>query len=318
MDTKKIRVGVICGGKSPEHEISLMSARNVIEAFDTKKFEVREIKIDKDGSWEIPHKGDIDVAFPVLHGPYGEDGTIQGMLEMLDIPYVGAGVLGSAIGMDKEVTKRLLNEAGIRNARFAVLHPGEKFDLDFGWPLFVKPARAGSSVGVSKVKNPIELLAGIELAFRYDSKILIEEYIEGDEIECSVLGNDRPEASVPGRIIPRHEFYSYEAKYLDPNGAELEIPAKISTELTEQVKQIAIKTYRALYLEGMARIDMRIRGGSEIFINEANTIPGFTNISMYPKLWQASGLSYTGLLTRLVELALERYRASHLLATSRD
>ncbi len=321
MDTKKLRVGIISGGKSPEHEISLQSAKNVVDAIDRDRFDVVEILIDQAGQWDTNVLKTVDVVFPVLHGANGEDGTIQGLLELAGVPYVGSGVLGSSVAMDKDVAKRLLRDAGIAVALWVTLRRGDAVDLDvigkkLGWPVFVKPARLGSSVGVSKARNPVELEAALELAFRYDTKILIEEFIPGDEVECSVLGNDEPQASVVGKVIPRHEFYSYEAKYLDPEGAALEIPAKIPDAVAQEVRQVSMQVFQTLDLAGFARVDSRIRNGTEIIVNEANTIPGFTNISMYPKLWEAAGLSYRDLITRLIELAMERFADRQKLQTT--
>ncbi len=361
---KKIRVGVLFGGKSSEHEISLLSARSVIDALDKEKYESVLISIDKKGSWHVrdalsylmhaenpkeirlegqkeslaivpKDEGDalvnltssvetpIDVIFPVLHGPYGEDGTIQGLLKTIDIPFVGAGVLGSSIGMDKDVMKRLLKEAGIPIGKFIVLRSFEKNQFSFsyfveelGLPFFVKPANAGSSVGVSKVKNETDFHHALDEAFLYDRKIILEEFIEGREIECSILGNDYPIASLPGEVIPGHEFYSYEAKYLDENGASYAIPANLSDQSIKQVQELAIAAFRVLCCEGMARVDFFLTAEGKFFVNEINTIPGFTKISMYPKLWQVSGLSYKDLLDKLIELALERKSKESEIQTS--
>lgn len=351
---KKIRVGILFGGKSSEHEISLLSARSVIDALDRDKYEPVLISIDKGGSWHVrdalnyliypespkqiklegykdslaivpKEQGDsilnmsssketgIDVIFPVLHGSYGEDGTVQGLLKTIGIPFVGAAVLGSAIGMDKDVMKRLLKEAGLPIGKFFVLRSFEKarfsfshFVKELGLPFFIKPANAGSSVGVSKVKTESDFHKAIEEAFLYDRKIIIEEFIQGREIECSILGNDYPIASLPGEVIPKHEFYSYEAKYLDEEGASYEIPAKLSAASVKQVQDLSIEAFQVLCCEGMARVDFFLREDGQFFINEINTIPGFTKISMYPKLWQVSGLPYQDLLDRLIQLALER------------
>jgi D-alanine-D-alanine ligase len=363
---KKIRVGVFFGGKSAEHEVSLQSAKNVVEAIDTTKFEPVLIGIDKTGKWHtaktehflesqtaptlsaastgdsftlIPG-GDrelisvdtpegnspIDVALPILHGPLGEDGTIQGFLELTGLPYVGPGVLGSAIGMDKDVMKRLLRDAGIPTTPFKVLYSHEKATVDvnailkeLGTPVFVKPANMGSSVGVSRADNAKELKQAIDTAFDYDTKLLFEAAVEGDEIECAVLGNTHPKASIIGRVIPREgDFYSYEAKYIDEHGAILEIPAAIPEELSEKAREIAVKTFQVLGCEGMSRVDMFVTKDHEILVNEINTIPGFTKISMYPKLWEATGLSYKELITELIELALERHERRSNLKTSYD
>ncbi len=339
---KKIRVGIVFGGRSAEHEVSLQSAKNIIDAIDTNKYELVLIGIDKQGQWHLDEEsrfllpateselpelaitgenlalvpgqqnnqlvassgekrlGSLDVVFPVLHGPFGEDGTVQGLLKLANIAYVGAGVLGSAIGMDKDVMKRLLRDAGIPVARFVAANKYSSKPIDFdaardqlGLPLFVKPANLGSSVGIHKVTDRDEFERAVRDALNYDDKVLIEECINGREIECSVLGNDNPIASVPGEILPRHEFYSYEAKYLDENGAVLEIPAKLSSETLERIRQLAIRTFTVLCCEGMARIDFFLRNSDEIIVNEINTIPGFTRISMYPKLWEATGISYS-------------------------
>jgi D-alanine-D-alanine ligase len=361
---RKLRVAVLFGGKSAEHEISLISAKNVVDAIDKKKYEVVLIGIDKKGKWYLsddarllekadrpkPIKFDrrqnalalipsdktkqwlrlstrrsdkpVDVVFPVLHGTFGEDGTVQGLLKMADIPFVGAGVLGSAVGMDKDVTKRLLRDTGIPIARFVTLRRGERIEFseierELGLPLFLKPANCGSSVGIHKVKDEAQFAAAVKDAFRYDDKILLEEYIRGREIECSVLGNDDPIASVPGEIITSHEFYSYEAKYLDEKGAALEIPAMLPEPVVKEIQRIAVKTFKALCCEGMARVDFFLRDDREVIVNEINTIPGFTKISMFPKLWEASGLGYTDLIDRLIQLALERFKREKKLKTSR-
>lgn len=348
---KKIKVGIIFGGRSAEHEVSVKSAKNVMAAIDKKKYEVVLIGIDKNGRWfmidnakflsgrntilNMPDqkaKGSalatqnkninpatfalnrsIDVIFPILHGPYGEDGTIQGLLKLANIPFVGAGVLGSAVGMDKDAMKRLLREAGIPVAKFLVYKSDEKINLNkiakiLGLPFFVKPANLGSSVGISKVRNKKEFIKAIELAFQYDVKIIIEENIKGREIECAILGNNKPIASVPGEVIPRIDFYSYEAKYLDENGAVLEIPAKLSKSIVRKIQNLAVKTFKVLCCEGMGRVDFFLKSNGEILVNEINTIPGFTSISMYPKLWEASGISYPDLIDRLIRLAHERFK----------
>ncbi|MGZ5545947.1 MAG: D-alanine--D-alanine ligase [Limisphaerales bacterium] len=363
---KKIRVGIVFGGRSAEHEVSLQSAKNIIDAIDTNKYELVLIGIDKQGQWHLDEEsrfllpvtesglpelpitggnlalvpgqqnnqvvaisgekrvGSLDVVFPVLHGPFGEDGTIQGLLKLANIAFVGAGVLGSAIGMDKDVIKRLLRDAGIPVARFIVANKYSSKEIDFddargqlGLPLFVKPANLGSSVGIHKVRDRDEFERAVRDALNYDNKILIEECINGREIECSVLGNDDPIPSVPGEILLRHEFYSYKAKYLDENGAVLEIPAKLSPETSERVRQVAIKTSTVLCCEGMARVDFFLRNGEEIIVNEINTIPGFTRISMYPKLWEASGIAYSELIDRLIQLAIERFESERRLKTDR-
>src|SRR6266481_10028630 len=364
--SKKIRVGILFGGRSAEHEVSLQSAKNIIDAIDTNKYEVVLIGIDKKGQWHlneesrfllpatesglptlpetgenlalVPGKqieqlvalsgeqrpGSLDVIFPVLHGPFGEDGTVQGLLKLANIAFVGAGVLGSAIGMDKDVMKRLLRDAGIPIARFLVINRYSSKEIGFddardqlGLPLFIKPANLGSSVGIHKVKDREEFESAVRDALNYDNKILIEECIRGREIECSLVGNDHPIASVPGEILPRHEFYSYEAKYLNENGAVLEIPAKLSPQTSDRIRQLAIKTFSVLCCEGMARVDFFLRNGEEIIVNEINTIPGFTRISMYPKLWEASGLPYGELIDKLIALAMEKFEREKGLKTDR-
>jgi len=362
---RRLRVAILFGGRSAEHEISLISAKNIVEAMNKKRYEVVLIGIDKKGQWHlneasrfllprdnsrltqfrkvgdpvalVPGKktkqlvrlssrralGAVDVVFPVLHGPFGEDGTVQGLLKLADVPFVGAGVLGSAVGMDKDVMKRLLRDAGIRTARFLVWDRSssaikfEDVQRELGAPFFVKPANLGSSVGISKVGDRGQFERAVQDAFQYDPKILLEEHIQGREIECSVLGNDHPIASVPGEIIPRHEFYSYEAKYLDENGAAFEVPAKLPDPLIKEIQELSIKTFKALCCEGMARVDFFLRDNREVIVNEINTIPGFTKISMYPKLWEASGISYPELIDRLIQLALERFAREKRLKTSR-
>ncbi len=344
---EKIRVGVVFGGRSCEHEVSVLSAKNVIEALDKEKYEPVLISIDKDGAWHlrdaledlssqesvaiIPQKegsglinlssppelsSPVEVVFPVLHGPLGEDGTIQGLFKMADVPFVGAGVLGSAIGMDKDVMKRLLRDAGIPTGNFLVIqsHKKEKYSYEqcvnlLGVPLFIKPANAGSSVGISKVHSKEEFAFAIQEAFLYDKKVLVEEFIQGREIECAVLGNEKPVASLPGEVIPKHEFYSYEAKYLDENGYVLEVPASLDKGVVKKIQEMAVEVFQVLCCEGMGRVDFFLTEEGMLFVNEINTIPGFTQISMYPKMWEASGLSYSGLLDKLIELALEK---SHL------
>jgi D-alanine-D-alanine ligase len=268
----------------------------------------------------------VDVIFPVLHGPYGEDGTVQGLLKLMDIPFVGAGVLGSAVGMDKDVMKRLLRAAGVPMAKFIAFGQASKSTIIFdkvvekiGLPCFVKPANLGSSVGVNKATDEQEFIHAIDEAFRYDVKILIEECIQGREIECSVLGNDNPIASLPGEVLTdktKHQFYSYQAKYIDEHGAALEIPANLPEHLVKRVQELSIKAFKVLCCEGMARVDCFLTEKHQVLINEINTIPGFTRISMYPKLWEASGISYPELIDRLIQLAVERYEREKKLATS--
>lgn len=319
---RKLRVGVIFGGRSSEHEVSLMSAKNVMAAMDRAKYEVIPFKIPKDGKVAFDGLRKLDVAFPVVHGTYGEDGTLQGLLRMLDVPFVGPDVLGSAVGMDKDVAKRLLRDAGIPIADFLTFERGEDVVPSRVWkrlgkPVFVKPANQGSSVGVHKAGTDAELRAAVKDAFRFDGKILIEEAVPGREIEVSVLGDADPEASLAGEVIPHHEFYSYEAKYLDENGAGLAIPAKISAAAMRSVRALAVRAYRTLALEGMARVDFFMRKGGGFVVNEVNTLPGFTKISMYPKLWAATGLPYPKLIDRLIALALKRHARRGRLMTKR-
>ncbi|BBB89944.1 MAG TPA: D-alanine--D-alanine ligase [Methylomusa anaerophila] len=362
---KKIRVGILFGGRSAEHEVSLQSAQNIIDAIDKDKYDVTLIGIDKQGQWHLNDKSQfllnsndpklialnksgknvmlipgspkqqlihtadqgadagMDVIFPVLHGSYGEDGTVQGLLKLANIPFVGAGVLGSAVGMDKDVMKRLLRDAGIPIASFKVYYGWEQDNMDFagavkelGLPLFVKPANMGSSVGVSKVRNEAEFMAAMKEAFRFDNKVLVEEFVPGREVECAVLGNDSPIASAVGEIIAQQDFYSYEAKYIDENGAVLEIPAKISPAASKEIQDIAIKAFKVLCCEGMARVDCFLTPENGVIVNEINTIPGFTRISMYPKLWEISGIAYSDLIDRLIQLALERHTREQRLQTS--
>jgi len=359
---RKIRVGVIFGGRSGEHEVSLISAQSVMSAIDKEKYQVIPIGITKEGRWltsgdpmkmltaglagssrppalaasyESPNaetKAEtrdlipgtresgipaIDVIFPVLHGPYGEDGTIQGLLELANLPYVGSGVLGSALGMDKAAMKAMFRDAGLPTVKaLTILRKSweanpervtRRISRELGYPCFVKPANLGSSVGVSKVHGPDELPAAMEMAAQYDRKLLIEEAIEAREIECSVLGNDEPIASILGEIVPRREFYDYIAKYADEN-TELIIPADLPAEKTREIQEMAIRAFLALDCAGLARVDFFLcRHTGRVYVNELNTIPGFTSISMYPKLWAASGLSYSELIDKLIELALERF-----------
>jgi D-alanine-D-alanine ligase len=265
----------------------------------------------------------VDVVFPVLHGTYGEDGTMQGLLKMMDLPFVGPSVLGSALGMDKETAKRLLRDAGIPVAKFATFKSHQKSEINFkkivkelGLPLFIKPSNMGSSVGISKAKDEKEFWKAIDEAFKFDSKILVEEFIKGREIEVGVLGNEHAKASIPGEIIPTHEFYSYEAKYIDENGALLNIPAKLPKLIVKKVQNLAVKTFAALECEGLARVDFFVTKNGKAYVNEINTIPGFTKISMYPKLWEQSGIKYTELIDRLIQLAIERSERERKLKTS--
>jgi D-alanine-D-alanine ligase len=323
----KRTVAIIYGGRSGEHEISIRSARSILAGLDRTRYEPVEFFITKEGKWEprpiLPEPGanpGIDVVFPVLHGTFGEDGTIQGLLELADLPYVGAGVLASAAGMDKDVMKRLWRERGlpvvdwrvVARDRIEEAHPDS-----FSYPLFVKPANLGSSVGISKVHTPSELRPALELAARYDRKIVVERAVDAREIECSVLGNQEPVASLPCEILPSREFYDYEDKYL-LDRAEFRVPAELSLEQTERVRSLALSGYRAVECEGMARVDFLLdRATGELYLNEINTIPGFTSISMYPRMWEASGLAFGALLDRLIELALERQAARRALQYTR-
>ncbi|OGG72911.1 D-alanine--D-alanine ligase A [Candidatus Wolfebacteria bacterium RIFCSPHIGHO2_01_FULL_48_22] len=360
---RKIWVGILFGGKSAEHEISLQSARNVVNALDRKKYDVVLIGINKAGAWlasgvserylalasnkpaKAPEKtrevvmlapsgegvltrdsgtveGKLDVVFPVLHGPFGEDGTVQGLLKLADVPFVGAGVLGSAVGMDKDVMKRLLRDAGIPTAKFVVVHSHEKIRFadakkKVGLPMFVKPANMGSSIGVSKARNEKEFTQALKTAFEYDTKVLVEEFIDGREIECAVLGNENPVASVPGELVIKSEFYSYDAKYFDADAMTPSIPARLPTATIKKIQDLAVQTFKTLCCEGMGRVDSFVTKNGKVIVNEINTIPGFTNISMYPKMWEASGLPYAKLIDRLIALAIARHKKEKKLKTSR-
>jgi len=370
--TKKIRLGILFGGRSGEHEVSLTSAAAVMKALDPAKYELVPIGITREGRWRVGPKAfgllkeapgddaaqrtaplqsvleegravtpsadptgpkllalakspaapkarpEVDVIFPVLHGTFGEDGTIQGLIELADVPYVGAGVLASSTGMDKDVMKRLFRDAGLPVVPWELLLRKEWEDDPAGvrrriekrlrYPLFVKPANLGSSVGITKVHEAGEFEAGMDLAAQYDRKILVEKAIDAREIECAVLGNDNPQASVPGEIVPVNEFYDYEAKYIK-EGSDLLIPARLSPRQTQRVQELAVRAFKAIDCAGMGRVDFLLeRKSGKIFVMEINTIPGFTSISMYPKLWEASALPYPKLLDRLIELALERHR----------
>ncbi len=370
--TMKIRLGVLFGGRSGEHEVSLTSAAAVMKALDPEKYELVPVGITPEGRWRVGSKAlgllagaagddlaqrtaslqtvleegravtpsvdptgpkllpiakssgavsarpEIDVIFPILHGTFGEDGTIQGLLELADIPYVGAGVLASAAGMDKDVMKRLFRDAGLPVAPWELVLRREweedpagvrrKIKKRLRFPLFVKPANLGSSVGITKVHSPEEFQAAMDLAALYDRKILVEKAVDAREIECAVLGNDQPEASLPGEIVPVNEFYDYEAKYIK-EGSKLLIPARLSLRQIKRVQELAVRAFKSIDCAGMGRVDFLLdRKNGKLFLLEINTIPGFTSISMYPKLWEATGVSYSKLLDRLVELALERHR----------
>jgi D-alanine-D-alanine ligase len=305
----KIQVGLVFGGRSGEHEVSVRSAESIRKILDKTKYDVVDIFIDKEGKFEFELFKNVDVFFPIIHGTFGEDGTLQGLFELLDKAYVGAGVLGSAVGMDKDVMKRLLLQAKIPVGSFVVW----PIKPDFPFPMFVKPANMGSSVGVTKVKNKTELKKAVEIALRYDTKVIIEKAIVGRELEVSVLGNDSPIASLPGEVKANHEFYDYEAKYLDEHGAVLEIPAKLTKKKIEEIQKIAVDTFKILECKGMARVDLFLSKSGKIIINEINTLPGFTSISMYPKLWEATGVSYFDLLDKLINLAFgEKTRKDNL------
>jgi D-alanine-D-alanine ligase len=361
---KKIRVGLLFGGRSGEHDVSLTSAASVIQALDPDQYDVVPIGITREGGWRVGASAQrllsasprslpailengkpvtasvdptrpalvplnsaqpaadsapaVDVVFPLLHGTFGEDGTVQGLLELAGIPYVGAGVLGSAVGMDKDVMKKLFCEAGLPVPPWVRVMRGDweqdpaavrqLVEKKLRYPVFVKPANLGSSVGISKVHKRRELAEALNLAARYDRKILVEKGVDGREIECSVLGNDRPVASVPGEVIPINEFYDYDAKYVK-EGSELIIPARLRAQQAARVQELAVRAFQAIDCAGMARVDFLLeRRTGKIYVNEINTIPGFTPISMYPKLWEASGVPYSKLLDRLIELALDRQR----------
>jgi D-alanine-D-alanine ligase len=322
----KTRVAVIYGGRSGEHEISLRSAKSIIEALDPEKYKVLHYVISKEGKWSprpiVPEPNgnpEIDVVFPALHGTFGEDGTLQGLLELANLPYVGAGVLASAISMDKDMMKRVARERGLPVVDYFLPPRGSMGYVTFerNFPMFVKPANLGSSVGISKVRNEDELLAAVTLAQSYDRKVIVERGIEGREFECAVLGNDEPVAATPSEILPSREFYDYEDKYL-LDQAQTVIPADLSPEQTAEMQRLALECYKAVECEGMARVDFLLESATNrLFINEINTIPGFTSISMYPKMWEYSGLPMPRLVDRLIELALERHSAKQRLQYSK-
>jgi D-alanine-D-alanine ligase len=318
--SSKIRVALVYGGRSGEHEISVRSADSIQAALDPARYEVLPFFIDKSGKWSpnvlSPEPGanpGIDVVFPALHGTFGEDGTIQGLFEMADLPYVGAGVLASAVSMDKAVTKKLCAQAGLPVVEHCILHRGE-FDVEafapaFAFPVFVKPANLGSSVGITKAKEPAELREALKLAMQYDSKVVVERGIAGREFECGVLGGDVPSASTPCEIIPSQEFYTYEDKYL-LDKAKIELPAKLSPDQTEEMQRLALGCFEAVGCEGMGRVDFLMENSSgKLYINEINTIPGFTSISMYPKMFAYSGITYPALLDTLIAIALKRAKS---------
>ena len=352
----KINVGILFGGQSAEHEISLVSAKNVIDAIDKEKYSVELIGIDKNGKWHISIDSNfllnsndakliklnkqsldelslvpgnqetkviksnnsiahLDVVFPILHGPLGEDGSVQGLLRLLNIPFVGSGVLGSAVCMDKEIMKKLFLADQIPSCRYKIILSHEDINAkkdeiinDLGLPVYVKPANMGSSVGISKVKTEDELINAIHKAFQYDVKVIIEEEIKGREIEVAILGNEELKASIPGEILPTKDFYSFEAKYVDEKGADLIIPAKLNDQEIKTVQELAIKAFKSLSCEGMARVDFFYTEDKKWLINEINSIPGFTKISMYPSLWKESGYSYSELIDELLQLAILRHQ----------
>lgn len=353
--TQKIKLGILCGGESAEHEVSIISVKNIVAALDLKKYKILVIYITKAGKWFLfsntnkflqfdepskkisqfakpvamtfgeknkpfitinptPRKLSVDVVFPVLHGPRGEDGTVQGMLDLAGVPYVGAGNLSSAMCMDKEITKRLLEQANLPTPKWLAFTKREKKNFSFkfienklGLPFFLKPANMGSSVGISKVKSQADFNKAIMKAFRYDQKIIVEECIVGRELECAVLGNAKPKASKVAEIIPQDEFYTYEAKYINPHGAILKAPVKLPKDITKKIQALAVDAFRVLNCAGMARVDFFLDKRNRIYISELNTIPGFTKISMYPRLWLAQGLGYGKLLDELIRLALQKH-----------
>ena len=316
----KTRVAIVYGGRSGEHEISLRSAESIMKAMDRSKYEVMEYFISKEGKWQpkpiLPEPGvhpEIDVVFPVLHGTFGEDGTVQGLLELADLPYVGAGVLASSLSMDKELMKRVCHERGLPVVEYVTQSRGSLDTAEvvsrLPFPMFVKPANLGSSVGISKARDRAELEKALALAAEYDRKIIVERGIEGREFECSVIGNQEPEASFPCEVLPSREFYDYEDKYL-LDQAKTQLPADLAPEKMAELRRLAVECYRAVECEGMARVDFLLeRATDQLYINEINTIPGFTSISMYPKMWEYTGLAYPKLIDRLIELALERHAA---------
>jgi D-alanine-D-alanine ligase len=358
----KLNLGLIFGGRSGEHEVSLQSAQAIANAVDPEKYNLYLLAVDKSGNWFLPdandylyhaddpskiklkvrsdqqialvpkgnsnrilklsngrEMGSLDVVFPIIHGTFGEDGSLQGYMAMLNLPCIGADVLGSAVGMDKLIAKELLIQQDIKVADYLIADEYSNLEKlaylaeeKFGFPLFIKPAASGSSVGVSKASDISQLKESLKKALLYDRRVLIEEAIKGREIECAILGNDKLLASVPGEIIPTHEFYSYEAKYLDADGARLDMPAKIPEAVMHRVQDIASRTYKALSCCGMARVDMFLTENGDLILNEINTLPGFTKISMYPKLMELSGVPFSALINRLVDLAIERHKQSIL------
>jgi D-alanine-D-alanine ligase len=315
----KLRVAVVYGGRSGEHEVSLRSAKAILNAMDPDRYDKIEYFIDKSGKWSprpiLPEPGaqpEIDVVFPVLHGTFGEDGTVQGLLELADLAYVGAGVLGSAVSMDKELMKRVCRERGLPVVEYVTVMreaPGSaEARAKLPFPMFVKPANLGSSVGISKARDAAELEAAIALAAQYDRKVIVERAIIGRELECAVLGNDEPIASLPCEILPSREFYDYEDKYL-LDRAEAKVPADLDPERTAELRRLAVECFQAVECAGMARVDFLLESATgKLYINEINTIPGFTSISMYPQMWEHSGIGFAALVDKLIELALERHQ----------
>ena len=369
MKTKKLKVGIIFGGRSGEHEVSYCSATSIMKAINKDKYTVVPIGITKEGRWISPEEtaqalqsgriegestvillnnpsynnliridnnqklkkdtseGKLDVIFPVLHGPYGEDGTVQGLLELADIPYVGAGVTASAISMDKELMKTIFKQKGLPVVKWLTIKRKDWYKSkeeilsliqnSFEYPLFIKPTNLGSSVGITKVHKAKELEKAIDLASSYDRKILVEQGLEGvKEIECSILGNDEPRASVVGEVKPAGEFYDYDSKYIN-KATQLIVPADLPEEVSRKVQEIALRAFKAIDAAGMARVDFFVtKKENKIYLNEINTIPGFTSVSMYPRMWESSGISYTDLIDRLIQLALERYQDKNQNKTS--
>ncbi|MHB8075954.1 D-alanine--D-alanine ligase family protein [Desulfosporosinus fructosivorans] len=367
MENHKLRVVLLFGGRSGEHEVSLNSAQSIVKAIDRTRYIVETIGINKQGQWfwgvlpetlikegfppadqahqvtlvvdptnphfmaldghTLPNKGKFDIVFPVLHGPYGEDGTIQGLLEMANVPYVGSGVLGSSLGMDKDRMKAVFHEKELPQARYVTLLRSDllsrrdicldEIETKIGYPCFVKPANLGSSVGISKARHREELMVALDVATIFDRKIVVEENITGQEVEVAVLGNDHPKASVPGEIKPAHEFYTYEAKYSNI-GSSLLIPAPLEESITLRLREMAVEAFLAVEASGLSRVDFFVTSENQIFLNEINTLPGFTEISMYPKLWEASGIPYSELIDQLIQLGLERFQDKQNCKISRE
>lgn len=364
MEKQKIKVAILFGGRSTEHQISLLSAKNIYHSIDKDKFEALLIGIDKAGTWHLNHESlaiinsddpdkvalssqfqnpillsqntnshlltavaqnteatKIDVVFPVLHGTYGEDGSVQGLAKLANLPCVGSGILGSAVGMDKDIMKHVLRSNGVKVADWLTVRKSDKHQITYemaaktlGKELFVKPANLGSSVGVSQVKEASQFDTALDQALKYDHKVIIEEKIIGREIECAVLGNNHPQASIPGEVVvPKDSFYSFENKYIDDKGATLHIPAELTSAQIETIQALSLETYKFLECKGMTRVDMFMTEDEQLIINEVNTIPGFTKISMYPKLWEISGLSQKELITKLINLAIEEHKSQNSL-----